>query len=56
MKSLVRLTAWLCGELHLDEKDVIRHYDVIGKNCPKYYVENESEWKEFKKAVKKALK
>lgn len=43
MDSLVKLTAWLCRELRLDEKDVIRHYDVIGKNCPKYYVDNEDE-------------
>lgn len=56
MKSLIRLTAWLCGELHLDEKDVIRHYDVIGKNCPRYYVEHEADWKAFRKAVKGELK
>ena len=46
----------LCKELRLDEKDVIRHYDVIGKNCPKYYVDNEDEWKAFRKAVKAELK
>ena len=28
--------------------DVIRHYDVTGKNCPKYYVEHEDAWKQFK--------
>ena len=56
MDSLVKLTAWLCRELRLDEKDVIRHYDVIGKNCPKYYVDNEDEWKAFRKAVKAELK
>ena len=56
MDSLVKLTAWLCKELRLDEKDVIRHYDVIGKNCPKYYVDNEDEWKAFRKAVKAELK
>ncbi len=54
--SLVRLTAWLCKELDLTSKDLIRHYDVNGKNCPKYYVENEDAWKQFKKDVKKAMK
>lgn len=53
--STVQLTAWLCMKFGLDEKDVIRHYDVTGKNCPKYYVENEEEWKLFKENVKKAL-
>ena len=30
---------------------VIRHYDVTGKNCPKYFVEHEDEWEQFKKDV-----
>lgn len=54
--SLVRLTAWLCEELELSSKDLIRHHDVSGKACPKYYVENEDAWKQFKKDVKKAMK
>ncbi len=55
-ESLVKLTAWLCEELDLDEKDVIRHYDVNGKGCPKYFVDNEDAWKQFRKDVKAALK
>lgn len=44
----VELTAWLCHEFRLDpEKDVIRHYDVTGKECPKYYVENPRAWEAF---------
>ena len=44
-ESVVRLTAWLCETFHLDpESDVIRHYDVTGKYCPRYYVENEDAW------------
>ena len=54
--SLVKLTAYLCYEFNLSEDDVIRHYDVTGKFCPKYYVENEEEWKNFKSDVKKAIK
>lgn len=48
-ESLVRLTSWLMGELDLKETDIIRHYDITGKNCPKYFVEHESAWKQFKK-------
>lgn len=53
--SLVKLTAYLCYEFDLSENDVIRHYDVTGKICPKYYVENEDEWKIFKKDVGKEI-
>lgn len=54
--SLVRLTAWLCTELDLGSKDVIRHYDITGKACPKSFAENEDEWKQFRKDVKKAIR
>ena len=54
--SLVKLTAWLCRELELTSDDVIRHYDVNEKNCPRYFVEHEEQWKQFKKDVEKALK
>ena len=46
--SLVKLTTWLMGRYELSSEDVIRHYDVTGKNCPKYYVEHEDAWDEFK--------
>ena len=45
---MVELTAWLCREFRLDpERDVIRHYDVTGKLCPLYYVENPEAWDAF---------
>ena len=53
--SLVKLTAYLCYQFDLKQDDVIRHYDVTGKICPKYYVENEDEWENFKKDVGKAI-
>lgn len=54
--SLVKITAWLCNEFDLTSRDVIRHYDVTGKICPKYYVENEDEWWIFIEAVDIALR
>lgn len=54
--SMVKLTAFLCAKFDLDADAVIRHYDVTGKNCPKYFVENEDAWKLFKADVKAALK
>lgn len=50
--SLVNLTGWLCMYLDVSPKQVIRHYDVTGKICPKYYVENEEAWDIFIDDVK----
>ena len=54
--SMVELCAWLCLKFDLNEEDVIRHYDVTGKNCPKYFVEHEDAWGQFKSDVGKKLK
>ncbi len=54
-KSMVQLTAWLCMKFDLTDQDVIRHYDVTGKNCPKYFVEDEKAWEKFRSAVKKTI-
>lgn len=52
MESLQKLVAWLCETFSLDpDEDVIRHYDVTGKICPKYYVENEDAWEAFRQDV-----
>lgn len=47
-QSLVKLVTWLMGRYDLNVDDVIRHYDVTGKNCPKYFVENPKAWEQFK--------
>ena len=54
-QSMVQLTAWLCRKYRLTADTVIRHYDVTGKNCPKYFVENEEAWANFKEDVANAL-
>lgn len=54
-RSMVQLCAWLCLKFGLDETDVIRHYDVTGKNCPKYFVENEEAWNTFREDIRLAL-
>lgn len=53
--SLVDLVAWLCLKYNLKTEHVIRHYDVTGKNCPKYYVEYEDAWNKFLEDVGKKL-
>lgn len=47
-QSLIKLVTWLMGRYNLGTDDVIRHYDVTGKNCPKYFVENPDAWELFK--------
>ena len=53
--SLVDLTAWLVKSCGLTVDNVIRHYDVTGKECPRYYVRNEDAWNQFKADVKEKL-
>ena len=47
LESVERLTAWLCAVFDLSTDQVIRHYDVTGKICPKYYVEHEDAWRDL---------
>ena len=49
--SVVKLTAWLLEECGLDESHIIRHYDVTGKECPRYFVQHEDAWAQFKADV-----
>lgn len=50
-QSVVKLTAWLCEAIGLTEADLIRHHDITGKDCPKYFVDNPDEWDVFKSDV-----
>lgn len=45
--SLVRLVAFLCDAYDLSREDVIRHYDITGKQCPLYFVEHPDAWEAF---------
>lgn len=64
-KSLVELCAYLCRKYRLSSNDLIRHYDVTGKVCPKGFVpknkggsddNNNTAWKTFKSDVDAAIK
>lgn len=59
-ESLIKLVSWLCNKFGLDQSDVLRHYDYIRytgsglawrKPCPKYFVDNPSEWEKFKNSL-----
>jgi hypothetical protein len=46
MRNTAKLTAWLMLAYNLEIKDVKRHYDFSGKNCPQVLIEAER-WEEF---------
>lgn len=54
-EALVQLTAWICGTYNLKADDILRHYDVTGKDCPLDFVKNPKKWKEFKEDVWKYI-
>ncbi len=54
--SLISLVSWLLCEYNLKTNSVIRHFDVTGKNCPKYFVEHEDKWEQFKEDIKQFIK
>lgn len=57
-KSYVELCADICTRWGLDplHGGLIRHYDVTGKICPKWFVQEPLEWNKFKKAVAAKMK
>lgn len=54
-ESLIELLTELCQKYSLDQNAIIRHYDVTGKVCPKYYVEHEDEFEKIKQDVANKL-
>ena len=46
-ETLVRLVQWAVDTYGLERDQIIRHYDVTGKECPLYYVRNPDAWEVF---------
>lgn len=49
--ALVKLTRWLMERYGLETEQVIRHYDVTGKECPRYFVQHPEAWQAFLDAL-----
>ena len=47
LSNTVELVKTLMKKYNIPLNNIIRHFDVTGKACPAYYV-NENEWKKFK--------
>jgi N-acetylmuramoyl-L-alanine amidase CwlA len=50
------LCAWLCWRFDLNPmSDIIRHYDVTGKDCPRWFVSHPEEFDVFRDSVKATM-
>ena len=49
--SLIEVCAKLCNQYNISINNVIRHFDITGKSCPKYYVENDAAWQQLKQDI-----
>ena len=47
LDALVQLLKWLIKTYELGRDDILRHYDVIGKECPYYFVKHPDAWEEL---------
>ena len=48
LRNAIELTKYLAEKYNIPRKNIIRHYDVTGKECPKPYI-NDYKWeREFK--------
>lgn len=51
VQNTIDLTRMLMKKYSIDISHVIRHWDVVGKNCPQPYVANPQAWEDFKRRL-----
>jgi N-acetylmuramoyl-L-alanine amidase len=57
LNAAAELCGLLCIQTGLNPlADIWRHYDITGKDCPKWFVERPEEFEEFKRGVVSAVK
>jgi N-acetylmuramoyl-L-alanine amidase len=49
LKAAKRLILELCGRYKLGKDNIYRHYDITGKECPRYFVTHKDQWVNFLK-------
>jgi N-acetylmuramoyl-L-alanine amidase len=47
LESCKELILELCERYKLGRENIFRHYDVTGKDCPRYFVRNGEQWEKF---------
>lgn len=53
LKSAQLLGAYLSRQFNIEPRRIVRHYDITGKICPLYFVDNEPKWDQFKSQIQK---
>lgn len=53
--NAIELTKQLMKKYNIPIENVLRHYDVTGKICPKPFVENLEDWKQFKDRLEEEM-
>lgn len=51
LESAAELAAYICFRYNIPPELILRHYDVTGKLCPKYWVLNPDRHREFQEEV-----
>lgn len=46
-RTLTRLVQWAADTYGLRRDQILRHYDVTGKECPRYFVQHPQAWEAF---------
>lgn len=53
VENCIKLVKYLLNKYNLSSDKVIRHFDVVGKICPAPFVNDESQWINFKNRISK---
>lgn len=53
--NLRRITKFLMREFNIPAEKVVKHFDLTGKKCPWYYVDNSKEWTRLHKMITKGV-
>ena len=46
-ESLIKLVQWLVDHYQLGRTQILRHYDITGKDCPRFFVQHPDAWDAF---------
>jgi len=55
VENTIEFAAQLAIKLGVPNIELIRHYDVTGKNCPAMYVKDTAAWEQFKQRLKNRI-
>jgi N-acetylmuramoyl-L-alanine amidase len=47
LDSTKELVLELCERYSLGKENIYRHFDITGKECPRYFVRHEDKWADF---------